>query len=94
MPAPFPADLPRLDEQLACLPENVDLGGLPQPKTLAACAGYLRARYELNQRYIAEIAEHTALPALCLPSLFDGVRGRADLEALADSLVPTEPEPA
>jgi hypothetical protein len=77
---PFPPGLEDLDRSLARVPEATPLGALPSPRTLAACAGYLRARHELNRRYTTEIAERTGLPTRTLPYLPGGT---ADPDALA-----------
>jgi anion-transporting ArsA/GET3 family ATPase len=84
---PFPAGLEDLDTRLGRLPESLSLGGLPAPKTLAACAGYLRARYELNQRFIGEIAEDTRLPVVLLPLIPTGIEGPTSIASLAEPLV-------
>ncbi|MDH5307865.1 MAG: chromosome partitioning protein [Myxococcales bacterium] len=86
-PAPFPPHLADLDERLARLPQGLPLGALPEPATLAACARYLRARHELNRGYVVQIARSTGLPLVCLPYLRDGLRGRADVEALGRKLL-------
>jgi anion-transporting ArsA/GET3 family ATPase len=85
-PAPFPPDVPDLDERLARLPAQ-DLPGAPAPAVLAACAAHLRARHELNRRWTAEIARATGLPIVVLPRRPHGVRGPDDLEALAGALL-------
>jgi hypothetical protein len=86
-PAPFPPGLDDLDARLARLPKSADLPGLPPPPVLAACAAHLRARHALNREYVAEIARATALPVLALPFLAAGIRGPADLRALAPRLL-------
>jgi anion-transporting ArsA/GET3 family ATPase len=85
-PAPFPADLADLDERLRRLPDDAPLGTLPRPSTLAACAGYLRARYELNRGFVGEIARSTRLPVVVLPHLQRGIDGPDALELLATPL--------
>ena len=85
---PFPAAVPDLDARLAALPPDLALPGAPPPAALARCAAHLRARYELAQEYLTKIAEWTALPTLTLPWLSEGVRGEAELEALARALAP------
>jgi anion-transporting ArsA/GET3 family ATPase len=86
-PAPFPEALPDLDERLAALPDALTLGELPRPTTLAACAGHLRARFELNRGYVTEIGRLTRLPVVPLPYLAQGIEGPAEIERLADALV-------
>jgi len=83
---PFPEDCPDLDEQLARIPEEPPLAGLPPAAMIASCAAHLRSRYELNQRYVEEIARASGLPALILPFLPGGIRGPDDLGVLADIL--------
>ncbi len=85
--APFPPGLGDLDERLARLPAECDLGALPAPPVLAACARHLRARFDLNRHYLAEIRKLTELPVIALPLLPRGVRGPRDLSTLADALV-------
>jgi anion-transporting ArsA/GET3 family ATPase len=86
-PAPFPDSLPDLDERVARLPDDTPLGGLPRPSILAACARHLRARFELNRGYVAEIGRLTGLPVLQLPYLAQGVQGPAEIAMLAEALV-------
>jgi len=89
--APFPASVPDLDERLAALPAGLVLPGAPAPAALARCAAHLRSRYELAQEYLGKIAEWTGLPLVSLPWLPEGVRGEAELEALAGPLAPEVP---
>ncbi len=86
-PRPFPPGLEDLDRRLARLPSDLSLGALPRPGALAACAGYLRARHELNRHYADEIARSTGLPIVCLPYLGAGISGPGDLESLASALL-------
>ncbi len=88
---PFPPGLEDLDERLARLPADRRLPGLPTSPALAACGAHLRARFELNRHWSAEIARMTALPLLRLPYLSSGIRGPDDLERLAPHLL-AEPE--
>ncbi len=83
----FPEKLGRLDESLARLDQNLDLGALPAPRTLATCVRHLRARHELNRHYTAEIRQLTQLPTLELPQLSGGIRGAEQLTTLAASLL-------
>jgi anion-transporting ArsA/GET3 family ATPase len=85
--APFPPGLDRLDEALARLPEAIDLGGLPPPRQLAACAQHLRARHELNHGFVSEIARSTGLPLVPLPLLQRGIQRPADIDELALAIV-------
>jgi len=87
VPAPFPPQLGRLDEVLRRLPPDLRLGGLPRAGALADCASYLRSRHELNQTFVAEIAERTDLPVVLLPHIARGIEGPEEIEALADSLL-------
>jgi anion-transporting ArsA/GET3 family ATPase len=85
--APFPSELSDLDERLAQLPDEPLAAGLPSPGELAACARHLRARHELNERYVTEIARLTGLPIVRLPYLTRGIDGPDDVAQLADPLL-------
>jgi anion-transporting ArsA/GET3 family ATPase len=85
--SPFPPGLDDLDEKLARLPPSASLGALPEPATLAACAGYLKARHHLNRRYVDKIRRATGLPTVELPYLVEGVSGPDELERLAGLLL-------
>ncbi len=84
---PFPPGLGDLDERLSRLPQATSLGALPGPAALAACAGYLKARHQLNRRYVDEIRRTTGLPTVELPYRVEGVSGPGDLERLAEHLL-------
>jgi anion-transporting ArsA/GET3 family ATPase len=84
---PFPEDFPDLDEQLARIPEDRVLTGLPPVPVIASCASHLRSRFELNRRYVEEIARASGLPTQTLPYLRSGIRGPEDIEVLAAVLV-------
>lgn len=86
---PFPAGVEDLDLRLARLPSDARLGGLPAPAVLAECASHLRARFELNREYEAEIGERTGLPVLRLPFLFEGAGTPEAIARLADALLGT-----
>ncbi len=94
MDAPFPPGCEDLDVHLARLPEDVDLGRLPRPHVLAACAGHLRARYELNRHYVEQIGRLTGLPVVPLPYGPKGIRGPEDLAALGAALLERAPAAA
>jgi len=83
-PAPFPPELPDLDERLRALPRAPG----PAPRTWAACAAHLASRHELNRRFADEIGTDTGLPTVELPLLAGGVRGPDDLARLASVLLP------
>jgi anion-transporting ArsA/GET3 family ATPase len=87
VPPPFPAGLEALDEQLRLLPPDAHFGALPSAGTLAHCAGFLRARHELNQGYLSLLEELTGLPLVPLPYLADGVEGPEALGVLAKALL-------
>ena len=84
---PFPAGQEELDRHLAALPPDLDLGALPPPRTLAACASFLRSRYELNRGFVREIGVSTGLPVVELPYLAAGFGSEASLEALSQALL-------
>ena len=83
---PFPDGLEDLDTRLGHLPKSLALRALPAPQTLATCAGYLRARFELNQGYISEISTDTRLPVVILPLIADGIEGPSSIDRLAEPL--------
>ncbi len=84
---PFPPELPDLDTRLARLPADLHAPGLPTVPRIARSARYLRARHELNRRYLREIEQVTALPSVVLPLLPGGIDGPDGLLALADRLL-------
>jgi len=86
-PPPFPPGLEDLDLRLAALPPDLDLGSLPRPRTLAACAGFLRARHELNRGHVAQIGASTGLPVVELPYLAEGLEGPEAEGVLAEALL-------
>ena len=92
VPPPFPPEQPDLDRHLHALPPDLDLGSLPRPRTLAACASFLRSRHELNRGYVRQIGESTGLPIVELPYAAHGFDEPGALESLAESLLapPTE----
>jgi anion-transporting ArsA/GET3 family ATPase len=94
LPRPFPPGLEDLDERLRRLPEGVPLGALPSPGVLAACAGHLRARWDLHERWARALAESTGLPCVRLPYLAGGVEGAASLAALGAALLADRDEEA
>jgi anion-transporting ArsA/GET3 family ATPase len=85
--SPFREEFGPLDEALSRLDPDLDLGELPAPGALTACVRHLRARYELNRRYSAEIRRITGLPAVPLPLLSEGIQGAEQLTTLAASLL-------
>jgi len=94
VPPPFPAGLETLDQHLRLLPPDAQFGALPPAGTLARCAGFLRARHELNQGYISLLEELTGLPLVPLPYLTDGVEGPEALGVLAEALLGLGEAPA
>ncbi len=86
-PEPFPPGIRDLDARLARLPADTELPGAPPVGRLAACAAYLRARCDLNQRWTAEIARSTGLPVVTLPRLVRGITGPADIGRLGTPLL-------
>jgi len=90
-PRPFPEHLDDLDQRLAAIPDETNLGALPSASVLASCASYLAARWRLNQIYIDRIAKSTDLPISPLPYLARGIRGLDDLRTLGDALLEAEP---
>lgn len=88
---PFPAGVGDLDGRLRQL-GDVDVGSLPRPAVLASCAEYLRARYELNARYVEQIRRDCRQPLVTLPYLPGGLVGADRLDAFAAPLLArTEP---
>jgi anion-transporting ArsA/GET3 family ATPase len=88
LPAPpFPPGLEDLDTRLRRLPEDLPLAELPPPRVLAACAGHLRARFELHQRWAAALEASVRLPCVRLPYLARGIEGAPSLAALGAALV-------
>jgi hypothetical protein len=73
--APFPPGLDDLDARLAALPGDLALPGAPSPATLAACAAHLRARHDLNARWMRVLADTTKLGLVSLPRIARVVRG-------------------
>ncbi len=86
-PRPFPQQVPDLDTRLARLPDSTLSANWPPPSTLAACAHYLRSRFELNRRYVGELAQLTGLPVVILPYRFEGIEHPESLTVLADALL-------
>jgi anion-transporting ArsA/GET3 family ATPase len=84
---PFPAAIPDLDEALARLDGNLELGALPPPRVLARCAHFLRSRHELNRLYKAEIQQTTGLPIVELPRLPEGIQGPDQISSLMSALL-------
>ena len=94
-PAAFPNTVPSdLDRVLADIPGDADLGSLPSPAVLAACASQLRARHELNLRYLAEIERRCALPIVPLPYVPGGPQGVEPLHRFSEALTPERRAPA
>jgi anion-transporting ArsA/GET3 family ATPase len=94
LPRPFPPGLEDLDERLRRLPEGAPLGALPPASVLAACAGHLRARWDLHERWARTLAESIGLPCVRLPYLAEGVEGPASLAALGAALLAGSPSEA
>ena len=84
---PFPAAIPDLDEALARLDGNLELGALPPPRVLARCAHFLRSRHELNRLFKAEIQQTTGLPIVELPRLPEGIQGPDQISSLTSALL-------
>jgi anion-transporting ArsA/GET3 family ATPase len=83
---PLCADID-LDGALARLDADLDIGQLPRPEVLTWCASYLRARHQLNRRYVAEIGRTTGLPIVQLPRLSTGIFGPEQIFALSTPLL-------
>ncbi len=84
---PFPDEVPELDEALARLDGDLDLGALPPPRVLARCARHLRSRHQLNRRFVAEIQRTTGLPIVELPQIAEGIQGPEQISSLAGALL-------
>jgi len=91
---PFPDAIADLDQALARLDGDLELGALPPPRVLARCAHYLRSRHELNHRFKAEIQQTTGLPIVELPRLSEGIQGPDQIASLIGPLLanPVFPE--
>lgn len=90
-PAPFPEPAPpNLDELLQKIPVGTDLGALPKPSVLAACASHLRARHELNTRYVDELRDRCGLPVVVLDYQAGGIEGARALAELGKPLLDLE----
>lgn len=87
MPSPFPPEVPDLDERLARLGADETIPGAPDPPVLAACAAHLRARHELNRRWVEEIGRAAKLPLTTLPLLLEGMQGPESLAVLGEHLL-------
>src|SRR5262249_61236577 len=86
-PRPSPPELADVAGRLAALAPGLALGRPPPAPELAACAGFLRARHELNRGHVEQIAAATALPIVELPYLAEGASGPATLPRLVDALL-------
>jgi anion-transporting ArsA/GET3 family ATPase len=82
-----------IDGALARLDADLDIGQLPRPGILAWCASYLRARHELNRKYVVEIQRATSLPILQLPRLSAGICGPGQISSLARLLLGAPVDP-
>jgi hypothetical protein len=91
---PFPPGLEDLDRRLAALPPDLDLGALPPPHALAACASFLRSRHELNRGYARQIGAATGLPIVELPYMVSGFEDAGALEALSRALLAPPQDPS
>ncbi len=85
--SPFPQGQAELHRTLAAIPTSTDLGDLPSPSALSACASTLASRYAINRRYLREIAELCALPVVPLQYCAGGVAGAEQLAALGAPLL-------
>ncbi|MED5263036.1 MAG: ArsA family ATPase [Myxococcota bacterium] len=83
---PFAPPLKGLAEELEALPAREELGDVPAPGILAACARHLESRAQLHEHYRGELAKRTSLPVVALPLLPEGVRNAKDLQRLANIL--------
>lgn len=86
MPAPFPTGLEQLDQLLGRLPQATSIAGLPPLSVMTRCAQHLRARFELNRRYVDMIRDETGLPIVALPQIPHGIVSLSDLRVLAAAL--------
>jgi anion-transporting ArsA/GET3 family ATPase len=87
-PAPFPSGVPGdLDARLLRIGDDVEIGAIPRPSVLAACAGYLRARHELNASYVEQIRRDCGEPLITLPYRAEGLTGATALADFAKPLI-------
>ncbi len=84
---PFPDAIADLDQALARLDGDLELGALPPPRVLARCAHFLRSRHELNRLFKAEIQQTTGLPIVELPRLPEGIQGPDQISSLMSALL-------
>jgi hypothetical protein len=67
---------------------------LPSAEVLAWCCRARRARFELNDRYVSEIAQSVRAPVITLPQLPRGVRNLDDLRELGARMIEPQGEAA
>ena len=90
MPDPLPDPIPTdLEARLRDLGDDIRLGDLPTPSVLAACTGHLRARHELNRRYLDRIRNQCDVPVVTLPYAPGEVTGAEALGDFAQPLLAT-----
>ena len=89
----LPGETTDVDGALARLDPDLDIGQLPGPGVLAWCAGYFRARCELNRKYVAEIQRATGLPILQLPRISEGIQGPEQISSLVQPLLAAPADP-
>ena len=79
------ADWPGLERSLSAI------DAMPAARGIAACAGHLRARAEMQQRQLEKLRSGTALPVALLPRLSGGIRHPEDLDLIGETLVHFDP---
>jgi anion-transporting ArsA/GET3 family ATPase len=87
IPEPYPAELGDLVARLEGLPAETPLGSLPGPRVLAQCCASRRARFELNDHYVRELAKRVGLPLLKLSDIPGGIQSPHDLLNLGRDLL-------
>ncbi len=73
---------------------STSAAALPSAEVLAWCCRARRARFELNDRYVSEIAQSVRAPVITLPQLSRGIRNLDDLRELGARMLEPQGEAA